>query len=91
MCKLENATAAITIAGREECPEEQKLEYVGYLMTSRDAGTGSSLVCFDRYPDDSIPAKQAADSTASLTPVWMTCDDCDEDENKFVSCVVCSR
>lgn len=94
-CKLENATVAYAISGRTDCPEEMKLEYSGYLMTSRDAGTGSSFVCLDGNPDDRIPAdnRRFADgSTASLTPVWTVCPDCDDDDNqRFVSCVVCSR
>ncbi|GFT54803.1 uncharacterized protein NPIL_278661 [Nephila pilipes] len=93
-CKLENATVAYTISGRTTCPEQMKLEYSGYLMTSRDAGTGSSFVCLDEYPDKSIPDKKtfSDDKTALLTPVWAICPDCDEDENKkFISCVVCSR
>ncbi|CAL1295393.1 unnamed protein product [Larinioides sclopetarius] len=94
-CKLENATAAYSISGRTDCPEEMKLEYSGYLMTSRDAGTGSSFICLDANPDEQIPAdhqKFSEGSTAALTPVWTICPDCDEDENqKYVRCVVCSR
>ncbi|PRD28078.1 UNVERIFIED_CONTAM: hypothetical protein NCL1_33516 [Trichonephila clavipes] len=93
-CRLENATVAYTISGRTTCPAEMKLEYSGYMMTSRDAGTGSSFVCLDGYPDKSIPDKRdfSDDNAALLSPVWAICPDCDEDENKqFVPCVVCSR
>lgn len=93
-CRLENATVAYTISGRTTCPEKMKLEYSGYLLTSRDAGTGSSFICLDGNPDKSIPSKKTelSDKSALLSPVWAICPDCDEDENmKFVSCVVCSR
>ncbi|KAF8769799.1 uncharacterized protein LOC129989266 [Argiope bruennichi] len=94
-CKLENATVAYTISGRTECPEKMKLEYSGYLMSSRDAGTGSSFICLDKDPDGQIPAgnqKFADGSTAVLSPVLTFCSSCEEDENlKYVGCVVCSR
>ncbi|CAL1295392.1 unnamed protein product [Larinioides sclopetarius] len=94
-CKLENATVAYTISGRTDCPAEMKLEYSGYLMTSRDAGTGSTFICLDANPDEQIPAddqKFSDGSTATLKPVRTICPDCDEDDNqKLVPCVMCSR
>lgn len=94
-CRLENASSVITVTGRKDCPEDMKLEYNGYLASN--IKSISQPVCLDFHQDDKrIDLHSREDDTAGkLVPLWMTCDECNEDEEeeraRYISCAVCSR
>lgn len=92
-CELTNATSVYMVPGAEECPGETKLEYSGYLMTSKDSGTTSTYMCLDMEPQTDIPDQVIEEDqlAATVNSVWMEYSDGYETMNKYLGCVVCSR
>ena len=94
VCYVSTRVAQIMIPGTYKCPQGWTTEYSGWLMSAHHSHKGRTMyVCVDKDPDV-LPGQQGNTNGALFYHTEATCDalPCPPyDQNKELSCVVCTK
>lgn len=86
VCLVKQRSNVFTFLGQKQCPEDSgwTLQYSGFMMASTDT-TRSQNICVDLRPDATEDERVFLDQRISFVLAQQ------DEKNKFIPCVVCSK
>lgn len=93
ICKVKSATTTIMVPAKKSCPQNQTLQYNGYLGAGYYGEQPTEYICVDRDPENFEGMRLVNSDGLLIYPVQAVCGSLpcpNYTQSQYLSCAVCT-